>query len=115
MAERLREIEDEVGTGGEDSEEKPDLLSFLLKNTSWGPSKVVDNAVDLLGAGIDTVCMPSRSVFTGRTVLHRHRFTHTLIQCLFKTVTFDGTHTPMQCIFCVPSVPSYMSCKPVYV
>ena len=114
MAERLREIEDEVGTGGEDSEEKPDLLSFLLKNTSWGPSKVVDNAVDLLGAGIDTVCMragvQSRA---GLSYTDTDSHTHSFSACSKQSL--GGTHTPMQCIFCVPSVPSYMSCKPVYV
>ena len=55
MDERLKEVEDAVGRG-EEGEEKLDLLSFLLKNTSWSPTKVVDNVVDLLGAGIDTVC-----------------------------------------------------------
>ena len=62
MDERLKEIEDAVRRGEED-EEKLDLLSFLLKNTSWSPSQVVDNAVDLLGAGIDTVCRVVQRVF----------------------------------------------------
>lgn len=51
------EVQNMLGRG-EDTEEgegKLDLLSFLLKKTSWSPSQVVDNAVDLLGAGIDTV------------------------------------------------------------
>ena len=80
MAERLREIEDEVGTGGEYSEERPDLLSFLLKNTSWGPSKVVDNAVDLLGAGIDTVCMRAGVHYQNcPTQTHIHAHTHSVL------------------------------------
>lgn len=86
----MREIEDEVGTGDEGSEEKPDLLSFLLKNTNWSPSKVVDNAVDLLQAGIDTVCMQE---CTQECIHWQDCPTQTHIQCLFKTVTFDGTHT----------------------
>lgn len=57
MDERLKEVEKMLGRG-EDTEEgevKQDLLSFLLKNTTWSSGQVVDNAVDLLGAGIDTV------------------------------------------------------------
>ena len=63
MDERLKEVESMLGRGENsgEGEVKLDLLSFLLKNTTWSPSQVVDNAVDLLAAGIDTVghCMCS--------------------------------------------------------
>jgi len=93
VAERLREIEDEVGTGGEYSEERPDLLSFLLKNTSWGPSKVVDNAVDLLGAGIDTVCMPYWGVhsLSGLPYTDAHSCTHSFSACSKQSLLMAHT------------------------
>ena len=110
MDERLKEIEDAVRKGEED-EEKLDLLSFLLKKTSWSPSQVVDNAVDLLGAGIDTVCqVVLKGSFTVCCVavhsLNRSdvRETHIHAQCLqslFESVTCEDTHSHIHRLICV--------------
>ena len=74
MNERLNEVENMLGVGEdiEEGEVKQDLLSFLLKNTTWSTTQVVDNAVDLLSAGIDTV---SYIAHWSMSVLHARAFT----------------------------------------